>query len=85
MKEAKKDFIDHIKGTTAAVVIGDRALEQRKKSKYIYDLAACWIDMTGLPFVFAAWISNKKLPETFIEAFNNNKALGLRTYTGSSK
>src|SRR6185437_10613922 len=34
-----KDFRDHIKGATAGVVIGDRALEQRKISPYIYDLA----------------------------------------------
>ena len=33
--------------------------------------------MTGLPFVFAAWVSNKKLPEGFIRAFNQANAFGL--------
>ena len=74
---AGEDFRDQIKGTTAGVVIGDRALEQRSKSKYIYDLAEAWIDHTGLPFVFAAWISNKKLPDDFITLFNEANKLGV--------
>ncbi|HCF64039.1 MAG TPA: hypothetical protein DEU93_07705 [Chitinophagaceae bacterium] len=67
---APDDFIESISGTTAAVVIGDRALIQRGKSAYIYDLAEAWIDHTGLPFVFAAWVANKRLPDTFINSFN---------------
>lgn len=72
-----EDFRDKIRGTTAGVVIGDRALEQRAHSKYIYDLATAWIDHTGLPFVFAAWISNKELPEEFIQLFNEANKLGV--------
>ncbi|WP_207494260.1 menaquinone biosynthetic enzyme MqnA/MqnD family protein [Aridibaculum aurantiacum] len=71
------DFQDEIASTTAAVVIGDRAFEQRLKSKYIYDLAEAWIDYTGLPFVFAAWVANKKLPECFINQFNEANRIGL--------
>ena len=67
----------NIKGTTAGLVIGDRALKQRQHSTYIYDLASAWIDMTGLPFVFAAWVANKKLPETFCTKFNKTTALGF--------
>ena len=33
--------------------------------------------MTGLPFVFAAWIANKKLPRGFIQTFNNGNRIGL--------
>lgn len=72
-----EDFREHIKGTTAGVVIGDRALHQRSKSEYIYDLSEAWKNHTGLPFVFAAWIANKQLPEEFIKAFNEANALGL--------
>lgn len=72
-----EDYRDKLTGTTAGVVIGDRALEQRHKSKYIYDLGEAWKNHTGLPFVFAAWIANKKLPENFVEAFNEANALGL--------
>lgn len=66
-----------ITGPTAGLVIGDRGLAQRSKSKYIYDLGLAWKQMTGLPFVFATWISNKKLPANFIQEFNAANELGL--------
>ncbi|GGA86362.1 chorismate dehydratase [Puia dinghuensis] len=72
-----KDFRDHIKGATAGVVIGDRALEQRHRSPYIYDLAEAWKALTGLPFVFAAWISNKRLDADFIKAFDEANRQGV--------
>ena len=73
-----EDFREEIKGTTAGVVIGDRALQQRLQSKYIYDLAEAWKLHTELPFVFAAWIANKKLPGEFVAAFNEANAFGLQ-------
>lgn len=72
-----EDFRAQIKGTTAGVVIGDRALEQRLKSKYIYDLGEAWKAHTGLPFIFAAWISNKPLPKDFVDEFNAANKLGV--------
>ena len=74
---AKEDFRDHIKGTTAGLVIGDRALQQRKISPYIYDLGTAWKAFAGLPFMFAAWISNKKLDDDFIQLFNKANKVGL--------
>ena len=56
----------NISGDKAGLVIGDRAFDLNKKYKYVYDLSLSWKKMTGLPFVFAAWISNKELPENFI-------------------
>lgn len=76
-EDAKNDFSKEIKNNTAAVLIGDRALQQRKISRYIYDLGGEWKAMTGLPFVFAAWISNKKLPENFVALFNQKNAEGI--------
>jgi chorismate dehydratase len=64
------EYQSSIKGTTAALIIGDRALNQRKSFAYVYDLGFEWKKFTGLPFVFAAWISNKKLPESFVHSFN---------------
>jgi len=64
LQDANEDFREHIGGTTAGVVIGDRALEQRKISKYNYDLAA-------------GWVANKKLPEDFIDAFNRANGFGV--------
>lgn len=77
LESAREDFREHINGTTAALVIGDRAFEQRLQSPYIYDLAETWNTFTGLPFVFAAWIANKKLPEDFISSFNIANKIGL--------
>lgn len=74
---AEPGYEDNIQDSVAGIVIGDRALRQRTKNKYVYDLAEAWIDHTGLPMVFAAWISNKTLPEEFIRQFN--KATGEGT------
>jgi len=75
--DTSNGYQQNIKGSTAGLVIGDRALKQRKYSAYIYDLAEAWQQMTGLPFVFAAWIANKKLPENFVESFNKATAEGF--------
>lgn len=72
-----EDYRSQISGSTAGVVIGDRALEQRLRSKYIYDLGEAWKEHTRLPFVFAAWIANKKLPGRFEKSFNEANAEGL--------
>ena len=76
-KEASLHYIEYINGKNAGVIIGDRALQQRPNFEYIYDLAAAWKDYTGLPFVFAAWISNKELPADFMAAFNAANKEGL--------
>lgn len=77
LEDAKEDFRNSIKGTTAGIVIGDRALEQRRQSAYVYDLGTAWRAHTGLPFLFAAWIANKKLDPGFIDAFNRANAYGV--------
>src|SRR5690348_9767183 len=76
-EDTSGEYQSEIKGTTAALLIGDRALQQRKVSKYIFDLGLEWKKFTGLPFVFAAWVSNKKLDENFIKAFNEANAIGV--------
>ncbi|WP_332737676.1 menaquinone biosynthetic enzyme MqnA/MqnD family protein [Flavihumibacter sp.] len=75
--DTRDDFRERITGTTAGVVIGDRALEQRSRSRYVYDLGEAWKLMTGLPFVFAGWISNKPISTDFIAAFNEANEYGL--------
>lgn len=72
-----EDYRQEIKGTTAGLVIGDRALEQRKISTFIYDLGSEWRKITGLPFVFAAWVSTKELPAEFVRLFDQANAMGL--------
>ena len=77
LQAAAADYEKNISGTTAGLVIGDRALAQRTRSKYIYDLGSAWKEMTGLPFVFAAWVSNKPISMDFIGLFNTANALGM--------
>ena len=73
-----EDYRKEIKGTTAGLVIGDRAFEQRKLSTFFYDLGAEWKKITGQPFVFAVWISNKQLGKEFIKQFNDANSVGLK-------
>ena len=77
-KNTSGDYQSKITRTTAGLVIGDRALKQRKISPYIFDLGLEWKKFTGLPFIFAAWISNKKLDDKFIHEFNKANAWGLK-------
>ena len=72
-----ESYRELIKGTTAGLVIGDRALEQRRISTYIYDLGSEWRAITGLPFVFAAWVSTRPLPPEFITEFDAANEVGL--------
>ncbi|HTS45812.1 MAG TPA: menaquinone biosynthesis protein [Puia sp.] len=76
--DAGEDFRKDIRENVAGVIIGDRALEQRVKSTYKYDLGEAWKNLTGLPFVFAAWISNKKLDDSFITQFNEANSIGAQ-------
>ncbi len=75
--DAKPGFENNIKDTNAAVVIGDRTFSLNGKYKYEYDLAEEWKKFTGLPFVFAAWVSTEKLPAEFIQEFNSVLKFGI--------
>lgn len=74
---AQAGFENMIEADTAAVLIGDRTFNIQGKYEYVYDLALEWKNFTGLPFVFAAWVANKKLPDEFIRNFNNACRFGL--------
>lgn len=66
-----------IKEKTAGIVIGDRVFDIENKFRYIYDLSEEWYNFTQLPFVFAVWAANKKVSETFENAFNSALAFGI--------
>lgn len=71
-------YEDLVTGATAGLIIGDRAFRKRLTSNYIFDLGEAWKQMTGQPFVFAAWVSNKKLDDNFLIAFNKAVASGFQ-------
>lgn len=62
---------------TAFVQIGDRTFGQVNQYSFVYDLAAEWQKFTSLEFVFAAWLSNKKLEPVFINKLNESLKYGL--------
>lgn len=75
--KAPENFIELIDDTTAAVIIGDRALMHLNDFEFVYDLATAWKEFTGYPFVFAAWVANQQVPESFMQTFNKANAIGL--------
>lgn len=74
---APEDYMERIGGTTAGVIIGDRALERLHQFPFVYDLSKGWEAWQQLPFVFAAWIARMPLPEDFVEAFDAAQRDGL--------
>ena len=78
-KSSKIGFEEKVKDNVAALIIGDRAFEANDKYKYVYDLSEAWKQMTGLPFVFACWISNKEIDENFLYEFNRSLKLGIES------
>ena len=53
------------------VLIGDKTFGLCRQYPHCYDLAGEWIKFTGLPFVFAAWISRIPLTDAFEESFRS--------------
>lgn len=75
--KAEANYENSISGTTAAVIIGDRTFGLEGRYRYVYDLAEEWQKFTQLPFVFACWVANKKLPDAFLSSFNKALQTGL--------
>ncbi|MEO6882587.1 MAG: menaquinone biosynthesis protein [Bacteroidia bacterium] len=74
---AEKNYEENFSGKRAGVVIGDRTFALKNKYPFTYDLSEEWMKFTGLPFVFACWVANKKLPEKFISEFSQAIKYGI--------
>ncbi len=55
---------------SAAVYIGDKAIQNKGNYKYVYDLAEEWYKMTGLGFIFAVWSFKSNIEPDFINNFH---------------
>ena len=75
-KKAGDDFPNREKHRSI-VYIGDKTYARRKDYPYIYDLSEHWMAFSAKPFVFAAWVANRPLPDSFIEEFNRALSFGL--------
>ncbi len=74
---AQPGYEAKIGGPVGGLVIGDRTVGLDKKFPYVYDLGEAWMAHTGLPFVFAAWVSNRPLEPDFIAELNAALLLGV--------
>ncbi|HEY8087989.1 MAG TPA: cyclic dehypoxanthinyl futalosine synthase, partial [Polyangiaceae bacterium] len=54
-----RDAIASVHGKRGALVIGDPALEIEGRFAHALDLGLAWWELTGLPFVFAAWCGRR--------------------------
>ncbi len=75
--ETGPDFEREISGTTAGLIIGDRAIEAKARYRYCFDLGEAWFQWTALPMVFALWVSLRKLEANFEKSFNRALSSGL--------
>jgi chorismate dehydratase len=74
---SERGFESKISGKTAGLIIGDRAIGLENEFPYVYDLSEIWRAMTGLPFVFACWVSKNKLDPEFEAMFNHSIKAGI--------
>ena len=63
--------------TDAIVLIGDRTFGQKESYPFVYDMGEEWMNFTGLPFVYAAWVANKEIDPSFVKEFNEALSIGL--------
>jgi len=63
----------------AAVLIGDKTFGLENQFRHITDLATEWHQFSGLPFVFACWVSTKPLPSNWPMRFNSALIYGVRS------
>jgi chorismate dehydratase len=62
----------------AALVIGDPALGVDRESHVVLDLAGEWLELTGLPFVFAVWAARAEVATPELAArFERSLEAGL--------
>jgi len=63
--------------TDAIVLIGDRTFGKKDDYAFAYDMGEEWKNFTGLPFMYAAWVANKEIPQSFKTEFNAALKYGL--------
>ena len=61
----------------AFLFIGDKVFGYEGKFRYTYDLADCWRELNGKPFVFAVWVARKGSAPELIDALESSLELGV--------
>src|SRR5690606_13479897 len=69
-----------VRGTDAALIIGDAAFGIGRDFPHVLDLGAEWFARTGLPMVFAFWAARPGvLGEAHVRALHAARDRGLRS------
>ncbi len=76
--EGKQGFENSCGPGEAILVIGDRALERTGKYSCTRDLSEDWFAFSGLPFIFALWVSGNKPEMEYLKNFNDALRSGLQ-------
>ncbi len=77
-RPAGADLAEMLAGADAALLIGDPALAVDRERYVVLDLAGEWLEMTGLPFVFAVWaVRDEALVAGLSETFASSLETGL--------
>ncbi|HSF90541.1 MAG TPA: menaquinone biosynthesis protein [Saprospiraceae bacterium] len=50
----------------SCLMIGDKVFKHKDHYPYSYDLSAAWKELTGLPMVFAVWITRPGIPDELV-------------------
>lgn len=75
--------IDPSDKDAAWVLIGDKVFDYETKFEHNYDLAQAWIEMTGLPFTFAAWVARNNISKEYIEEFERALCFGVENISSA--
>ena len=75
--ETSSGFEQKINGKIAGLIIGDRAYNYHNQYKNMFDLSEHWKQFTGLPFVFACWVSKTKFSDEIVSQFDKAIKYGL--------
>jgi chorismate dehydratase len=77
-RQAQADIEEMLATADAALIIGDPALTVQRERYVVLDLAGEWLEMTGLPFVFAVWAARDAVAAADIFApFTESLETGL--------
>lgn len=76
-EKMKAGQAESISDMESMVAIGDKTFRIRQEYPFVYDLATEWIRFTGLPFVFATWISREKLSQELLYQFSLAISYGI--------
>ncbi len=69
--------IESRKDGEAFLLIGDKVFGYEGRMACSYDLSDAWKELTGLPFVFAAWVARKGVSVEEVDELNRALAYGV--------